>query len=979
MSSKMKRLRCLTAVLTSLTMLAGSAVTISAAPGETLGDKTDTGSVGVVDDYVIEDGYELRLEEYDQNGYQSYTGDALIFPASAAEGVDSTTEIEGKTGVYRWEKDGPGELTWTVAVPVDGLYNISLTYLSLADTGAVIRRGIMIDGKYPFSEASNVKFPRMYKDAAAPRVDGNGDEIKPSQVEVIGWQTEAARDNKGLYALPLAFYLSAGEHTITLTMMQEAIAVESLTLTAPLDIPTYEEALQEYESLGYQEATETFRIEAENRILYKTKSTIRMISDGDPSVTPLSRGNIKMNAIGGGLWSEGNDAIVWELDAPEEGLYKIALRVKQNFGDGLASYRQISVNGKIPYQEFVNYKFNYNKKWRLEELADENGEPFLVYLKEGYNELKMTVVSNENTNTEVISLLNECSTILSDTTLQIRKIIGVNPDLIYDYELTNRIPELNDNFDKIIALTTQCMDIIAGIGEGKNPSLYNQMKSNRKIIEEMQADPYRIPSKMDDLTTVMTSIGSWIQGLAQFPLTLDYLVAAAPDEELKQNNATIFDIFITSVVNFFNSFVKDYSGVAGVGDNDVPVTETIDVWLARGKDWGETLKNLADETFTPEFGIGVNVRILPAGQLDSGSVNSLMLAIASGTSPDVCLGVSSNSPGEFAVRNAVSDLSVMPGYGEVAQRFYAENLVPFTYQGGVYALPETLNFKVMFYRKDILSQYEIPLPNTWDEVYEKVIPLLNQNGMSFYAVNVKAVTDPYGLFEMFLYQNGGSLYNDDLTRSAMDTRAAYQAFNQTVELFTIHGVPETADFYNRFRTGESPIGIADFSTYMTLQVAAPELIGKWAIAPVPGTVQPAGSVDHSVGSLAAESCIILAASEHQSASWEFLQWWTSAETQTQYGNEIEAIHGEGARWATANREAFENIAWDQEDLAVMKQSFDNMKGVPMVLGGYYTPRHIGNAWNRVVINNTMSARDSLEKAYKDINAELIRRQEQYAK
>ena len=41
----------------------------------------------------------------------------------------------------------------------------------------------------------------------------------------------------------------------------------------------------------------------------------------------------------------------------------------------------------------------------------------------------------------------------------------------------------------------------------------------------------------------------------------------------------------------------------------------------------------------------------------------------------------------------------------------------------------------------------------------------------------------------------------------------------------------------------------------------------------------------------------------------------------------------------------------------------------IVPGGYFTGRHIVNAWNSVVINNE-NARDMLEKAVKDINKEL---------
>ena len=42
-------------------------------------------------------------------------------------------------------------------------------------------------------------------------------------------------------------------------------------------------------------------------------------------------------------------------------------------------------------------------------------------------------------------------------------------------------------------------------------------------------------------------------------------------------------------------------------------------------------------------------------------------------------------------------------------------------------------------------------------------------------------------------------------------------------------------------TGTMPIGIGNFTTYMQLMTSAPELYGRWSIAPVPGTRQADGT------------------------------------------------------------------------------------------------------------------------------------------
>ena len=285
----------------------------------------------------------------------------------------------------------------------------------------------------------------------------------------------------------------------------------------------------------------------------------------------------------------------------------------------------------------------------------------------------------------------------------------------------------------------------------------------------------------------------------------------------------------------------------------------------------------------------------------------------------------------------------------------------------VYGLPETMNFSVMMYRKDILSELGLGIPNTWDELYDHIIPVLSQNNMQFYIAT--------GKYDTFLYQMGGQVFTDDLRESALGTPQAYQAFLEYCNLFTLYGVPVSANFYNRFRSGEMPIGIVDFTTYMTVRAAAVELQGRWGVALIPGIEKQNGEIDRSNTGLSAESVIIMEQSKKKQQSWDFLKWWTSAETQSQYGFEIEALMGETSRWNTANTEAFSLMPWDMDDLKVIEQSWDWNREAPVVLGGYFNSRHVTNAFNRVVVSG-INVRDSLEQTVKDINAELRRRRKE---
>ena len=369
-----------------------------------------------------------------------------------------------------------------------------------------------------------------------------------------------------------------------------------------------------------------------------------------------------------------------------------------------------------------------------------------------------------------------------------------------------------------------------------------------------------------------------------------------------------------------------------------------------------------------------------AGQLTTGSVNTIMLSVTSGTAPDVALSVEYNLPGEFAFRDAVVDLSQFEDFEEVASQFYASSLVPFSYNGGVFALPETMDFTVMIYRQDVLQELGVELPETWSDLYQKILPRLYENNMAFsLPVDTSVSSNSPGAlrgFTMLLLQMGGGYYNDGGVSSGLDTPQAYQAFKFWTDMYANYGIDAESNFFTRIRTGTMPIGIGNFTTYMQLLTSAPELYGRWSIAPVPGTAQADGTVSHTVGTTAATANIILSQSDKKEAAWEFLKWWMSEETQTRYGRELEAILGTGARWNTANVDAFYALPWDQRHAQIIRAQMDSAEEQPTVPGGYFTGRHIINAWNRVVVNNE-NARDSLEKAVKDINKELTNKRREF--
>lgn len=152
---------------------------------------------------------------------------------------------------------------------------------------------------------------------------------------------------------------------------------------------------------------------------------------------------------------------------------------------------------------------------------------------------------------------------------------------------------------------------------------------------------------------------------------------------------------------------------------------------------------------------------------------------------------------------------------------------------------------------------------------------------------------------------------------------------------------------NRFRLGEMPLLIAPYTLYNTLTVFAPELRGEWGFAPVPGTRREDGTIDRTVPA-SGTAAVILSDTQDKEAAWEFVKWWTQAETQTRYALDLEALMGAAARYPAANPETLRSLPWPLEDYRKLEEQLRWVKGVPEVPGGYMVGRHLDNAFRRVV-------------------------------
>lgn len=920
-------------------------------------DDTVTEGTASAEEISRDNTYSVYLEKHKDASRPDKEIVVDVTKYSAAENVETPGDYEGETNVLISKDDGFVE--WTVNVPEAGMYNIYFDYYPMKSRGIDIGRTLLINGEVPFSGADALVFTRVWGDGGPVKTDNRGNEIRPSQVELPQWESTYLKDSMGYEVEPYLFYLKAGDNTIRLDSISEPIVFSKMVIKQKEDLKSYSDYISSIDLSAYQNVDKTFQLikqgEASER---RSSPTLYAIFDRASSNTdPYSASKIKMNSMGGNAWRIPGQWIEWEVEVPENGIYNISFKAKQNYNRGMVSSRNVEIDGVTPFKEASALQFNYSTGWQLYTLGETGGAPYQIPLTKGKHTIRMEITLGD-----LGTILTQIEDSVYRLNAMYRKIIvltGTNPDPFRDYRIGRVYPEIvaamNEEAKTLEGIVEQLTKITGqkGAESAVAENLSNQLKRFVK-------NPDSIPRTLGNFKGNISSLGTSVINLSSSQLDIDYIVVNADGAQLPDVTETFGGKVAHECRSFMASFFEDYSTIGTQYESG----DTVNVWILSGRDQSTILKSMIDETFTPETKIGVNVKLVGG--------DALLPAVVAGTGPDVALTVANNIPVNFALRGAIYDLTKFEDFNEVTKEFYESAISPFEFEGGIYALPEVQNFSVLFYRTDILKEIGAKVPNTWDDIIE-MLPILQKNNMQFAVPSTERIINnqpnpDYTAMLSLVYQNGGQLYSDDRTRTLLDTEKSVEAFEFYTKLYTDYGVPQKYDFANRFRTGEMPIGIADYSTYNTLSVFAPEIRGLWEFALVPGTADENGNVNRTVPGWGSGS-IMLESAKNKDASWEFMKWWASSDTNVRFARELESIMGASARYATANKVAFDELAWSTNEAAIIKEQWKSVVGIPEVAGGYYATRHMVNAFRKVTYNSE-DPRETLLDYTRIINDEI---------
>lgn len=888
-------------------------------------------------------------------------------PASVTDAQITVTTVDGENDVMQWANQ-EGSVSWTVNIPETGVYNIKMIYEALESNTNDVEFSLLIDGESPYATASRITLSKRWINESEIKQDSRQNDIRPGQISTPCWQETPLEDIDGLFNEPLEFYMEAGEHTITFESEKAEFAVKSFIFyqyeapaayTAPSD------------SDLTQAQGQKITLEGETAA-YKSSRTLYPTADKSSYLTSSANGSsptkTRYNTIGSGSWTQSTQTVTWEFNVDKAGYYKIGIRGRQDQMRGMYSNRRLYVNGEVPCLEANQIKFYYDTDWSITTPKSENGDDLYFYLQAGTNTISLEAVPGEIG--EIMGNLDELVYNINSYYRQIRQIAGPDPDEYNNYMIDTAIPSIVPDFKEYAkTLRDKKAEIEKLSGSGGTEA--ETLEKMAIVLDKCIKKPDLIPEMMSQIKDNITSVSSFVNQYREQPLEVDMIEVATSDQDFTSCDKSFFGSLGFGFKGFIGSFFEDYNALS---DEDESAMEC---WVMLGRDNAEALQQLISSEYNPTAKTKINLKLVQGGIVE---------ATFAGKGPDLALFMGGDFPIQLAARGVLTDLTTFSDFDEVKTRFADDATVLYQYNGGTYGLPCDQTFPMLFYRSDILSEYGIDPAtdlNTWDGLLN-CLPTLQRNYLEVGLIlpvmtstggttQVSAITEPGNTFAMLLLQQGLNYYNEEQTKTTFDTQEAVNAFDTWTKFYTTYSFQQTYDAFTRFRTGDMPVVIQNYTFYNQLSVAAPEIKGCWGFQPVPGTVQEDGTINHAANSNGSGAIIFTKAADQEGA-WDFIKWFTSTDAQVKYGNNIESILGTMGRYATANEEALQQLSWTTSEVNLLLDQLNSQVEIPIIPASYGVTRNVMNAF-RAVVNDYDNARDTLFWYNKDINDEITRKLE----
>lgn len=234
--------------------------------------------------------------------------------------------------------------------------------------------------------------------------------------------------------------------------------------------------------------------------------------------------------------------------------------------------------------------------------------------------------------------------------------------------------------------------------------------------------------------------------------------------------------------------------------------------------------------FTDRTGIAVDAVAIPWDSADQ----KFTTAVASGQGPDV-LQIGLSKLRTFADSKALLTLDdqILKSHPGLATANFLDGIATSAADGAQVSVPWVSDTRVLFYRSDLLAAAGLTRPPaTWDEVraYAKTLAGRGEGRYGFYIPQWDNA-----LPVIMTWTQGGTIVGAD-GQVDFDTPAFHRAVDIYTGMYADRSVPVNTEFdqVQGFVSGAIPMLVSGPYLAGALSEAAPQLDGKWSVAPIPG-------------------------------------------------------------------------------------------------------------------------------------------------
>jgi multiple sugar transport system substrate-binding protein len=189
----------------------------------------------------------------------------------------------------------------------------------------------------------------------------------------------------------------------------------------------------------------------------------------------------------------------------------------------------------------------------------------------------------------------------------------------------------------------------------------------------------------------------------------------------------------------------------------------------------------------------------------AGLEEKLSTAIVGGAAPDVVF-FPRYLTGQWAARAMLEPMSQFAAaYGILEDHFFKATWDEVSYNGEIWGIPFSTDARVLFYNRQSFMEMGLDStkpPKNWDELvsYSKRLTARTPEG-KLEKVGFVPIWGNQSLL-MYIWQNGGSMFNEDYTKVLMDSEEAVGALQWVCDFVDIYGYGDLGEMGGSFGSAE---------------------------------------------------------------------------------------------------------------------------------------------------------------------------------